>query len=408
MVNEREIVLDSLLEILEKGQFMHLVINDVLNKYDYLDANKKGFIKRCISGTVENLIAIDEVIDTYASTKVKKQKPLIRTLLRFSTYQIVYMDKVPARAVCNEAVKLAGKRGFRTLSGFVNGVLRNISANVQNVNTGGDNVPDWIKEHLVNSYGEEKTRLILKDINEEHLLTVRVRNEKCLDERFVKSDFAEDIYYIKKGNAIKELTGYDDGAFVVQDASSILAIKNVGIKPGDFVMDICAAPGGKSIYAYDLGANVCSRDVSFKKTDLINKNMKRCGIPDADHFMETEVFDATVHDAKKESSCDVLIMDVPCSGLGVMGRKSDIRYRINKEDLESLSVLQRQIIDASWNYVKEGGTLLYSTCTMNPKENEEQVKYITSKYPFRVEKEKQFLPGIDKTDGFYFAVLKRL
>ena len=412
-VNEREIVLDSLIEILDKNQFSHVVEKAVLDKYDYLDSKQKAFIKRMCEGTIEKLILIDNVIDSYSKVKVNKQKPVIRGILRLSVYQILFMDKVPDSAVCNEAVKLAGKRGFKSLSGFVNGVLRNISRDKDKIDTGSDNMPEWIKNHLINSYGEEKARTIIEDINKEHPVTIRIRDNSSVteDDGLTAAEGYDDVYLLTKGISPADIRGYDEGRFTVQDVASIEAVKKAEIKKGDLVLDVCAAPGGKSILAYDLGAKVISRDISDYKVSLIDENIRRCKVNTStrnDSYIVTQVHDATIKDESLTDKVDVLIADLPCSGLGVMGRKSDIKYKTRKEDLETLPVLQKQIIDVIIGYVKKGGVLMYSTCTMNPAENEEQVKYIIDKYPFKVEYEKQFLPGIDKTDGFYIARLRRM
>lgn len=412
-VNEREIVLDSLIEILDKNQFSHVVEKAVLDKYDYLDSKQKAFIKRMCEGTIEKLILIDDVINSYSKVKVNKQKPVIRGILRLSVYQILFMDKVPDSAVCNEAVKLSGKRGFKSLSGFVNGVLRNISRDKDKIDTGSDNMPEWIKNHLIDSYGEEKARTIIEDINKEHPVTIRIRDNSSVtkDDGLTAAEGYDDVYLLTKGISPADIRGYDEGRFTVQDIASIEAVKTAGIKKGDLVLDVCAAPGGKSILAYDLGAKVISRDISDYKVSLIDENIRRCKVNTStrnDSYIVTQVHDATIKDESLTDKVDVLIADLPCSGLGVMGRKSDIKYKTRKEDLETLPVLQKQIIDVIIGYVKKGGVLMYSTCTMNPAENEEQVKYIIDKYPFKVEYEKQFLPGIDKTDGFYIARLRRM
>lgn len=412
-VNEREIVLDSLIEILDKNQFSHVVEKAVLDKYDYLDSKQKAFIKRMCEGTIEKLILIDDVINSYSKVKVNKQKPVIRGILRLSVYQILFMDKVPDSAVCNEAVKLSGKRGFKSLSGFVNGVLRNISRDKDKIDTGSDNMPEWIKNHLIDSYGEEKARTIIEDINKEHPVTIRIRDNSSVteDDGLTAAEGYDDVYLLTKGISPADIRGYDEGRFTVQDVASIEAVKKAEIKKGDLVLDVCAAPGGKSILAYDLGAKVISRDISDYKVSLIDENIRRCKVNTStrnDSYIVTQVHDATIKDESLTDKVDVLIADLPCSGLGVMGRKSDIKYKTRKEDLETLPVLQKQIIDAIAGYVKKGGVLMYSTCTMNPAENEEQVKYIIDKYPFKVEYEKQFLPGIDKTDGFYIARLRRM
>ncbi len=412
-VNEREIVLDSLIEILDKNQFSHVVEKAVLDKYDYLDSKQKAFIKRMCEGTIEKLILIDDVINSYSKVKVNKQKPVIRGILRLSVYQILFMDKVPDSAVCNEAVKLSGKRGFKSLSGFVNGVLRNISRDKDKIDTDSDNIPEWIKNHLIDSYGEERARTIIEDINNEHPVTIRIRDNSSVteDDGLTAAEGYDDVYLLTKGISPADIRGYDEGRFTVQDVASIEAVKKAEIKKGDLVLDVCAAPGGKSILAYDLGAKVISRDISDYKVSLIDENIRRCKVDTStrnDSYIVTQVHDATIKDESLTDKVDVLIADLPCSGLGVMGRKSDIKYKTRKEDLETLPVLQKQIIDVITGYVKKGGVLMYSTCTMNPAENEEQVKYIIDKYPFKVEYEKQFLPGIDKTDGFYIARLRRM
>ena len=409
--NEREIVLESLIEILEKNQFSHIVEKNVLDKYDYLDQAKKSFIKRVTEGTVENLINIDEVINKFSKIQVNKMKPLIRNLIRMSVYQLLYMDKIPDSAVCNEAVKLAGKRGFRSLSGFVNGVLRNIARNKDTIDTKGDNLPVWIKDHLVECYGEGKARLVIDDINKIHPVTLRARGTISDKDkaRLSKTGIIENSYYVKEGVSLSDLEGFIDGRLIVQDVASMIPVMEAHIKKGDRVLDVCASPGGKSIQAYDCGANVIARDVSENKVSIIKENIYKYTKNDNDvsNIIEAQVYDARNYDASLNEKMDVVIADLPCSGLGVLGRKSDIRHKTKKEDLESIVSLQREIIDTVWKYVKTGGVLMYSTCTMNPKENEEQVKYILSNFPFSLEYEKQFLPGIDNTDGFYVARLRR-
>lgn len=417
MINEREVVLDSLLEIVENGELSHKIEKAVLDKYDYLKANEKAFIKRLTEGTIENLLALDEIIDRYAKTPVRKQKPVIRNVLRLSVYQLLFMDKVPASAVCNEAVKLAGKRGFRTLGGFVNGVLRNISRDRKKILKNMPSaMPKWIVDHFTKEFGYEVAQKIIKDAQEEHPVTIRVRKELEKYDDLVPADIGffcdgigineniiPSVYYLKKGKAVKDINGYEDGRFVVQDIASMSVCCMADIKKNDRVLDVCAAPGGKSIQAADMGADVISRDLSESKTDIIRENAIRCKTDN----IKIEVFDATVLDENLINSMDVVIADVPCSGLGVLGRKSDIRFKTLPEDLDTLPVVQRQIIDTAVSYVKKNGILMYSTCTLNRKENEEQVRYIIENYPFELEKEHLFIPGVEPADGFYVAKLRR-
>ncbi|MCR4789304.1 MAG: 16S rRNA (cytosine(967)-C(5))-methyltransferase RsmB [Lachnospiraceae bacterium] len=405
--NEREIILDCLIEINEKGALSHIALRSVLEKYDHLSPNSKAFIKRVVEGTVENQITIDGIIDSYSKVRTGKQKPLIRTLLRMSVYQIMYLDKVPESAVINEAVKLVKKRGFTGLSGFVNGVLRTISKNSEKIRIEDKDVPEWIREHLISCYGEEKTGLILEDINKIHPVTVRLRGEGADPDALEETGILPFAYYLKGRRSPADIKGFKEGAFVIQDVAGMHVCLMADIKEGDKVLDLCAAPGMKALQAYDMGADVTACDISEKKTGLIVDNIRRCVKEDGESRIRTMVSDATVFEPGFENKFDKVICDVPCSGLGVMGRKSDIRHKTKKEDLDELFLIQRKILDNAVRYVKDGGRLIYSTCTMNPGENEENAAYIADRYGFVLEKERQFLPGIDKTDGFYIAVLDK-
>lgn len=404
MENEREIALNSLIQILENGAYSHVIEKQVLDKYDYLDSVKKAFIKRVIEGTVENMLVLDEVINKFSKTPTNRQKPMIRTILRMSTYQILFMEKVPDFAACNEAANLAARHGFKTLKPFVNGVLRTISKNKDDcLKNMGSSVPEWIKVHLIDSYGEETASKILEDIDKPHPVTIRVRNSKFDTSSYTPSPLLDDAFFLPKGTQIAQIKGYDEGDFIVQDISSMMVCKTAEIKPGEQVLDVCAAPGGKSIHACDMGGEVLSRDLYESKVERIRENIERCGCT----TIRTEVFDATVFDSESVERYDVVLADLPCSGLGVMGRKADIRFKTKPEDLDSLADIQRNILDTIWQYVKVGGILMYSTCTLNPEENENQAKYLVEKYAFELKSQKTFFPGIDGTDGFYIAKLQR-
>lgn len=426
----REIIVEILLG-LEKGQdFSHKLMKAVLDKYDYLDPREKAFIKRTAEGTIERQLELDYYLDHFSSVPVRKMKPLIRCLLRMSTYQILYMDSVPDSAVCNEACKLAAKRGFRTLKGFVNAVLRNISRQKDHMPLPDPenataylsvkySMPEWIVDLWLPEYGTEGTETLLKGLLEIH--PVSLRFSTGLDET-KRSQLAEQIrqtgatlkqsrelayvYLAENLENVSELPGFAEGKITVQDASSALAVEAAKIQKGDFVMDLCAAPGGKTILASEFAGDrgqVLSRDISEYKTDLIRENLDRMQRKN----VEVEVYDATVHDASKEESADVVLMDVPCSGLGVMGKKRDIKYHVTPESLRSITELQKKIVEAGWQYVKPGGVLLYSTCTIHKQENSLMAAWICGQFPFVLEEERQLLPGTDETDGFYFARLRR-
>lgn len=405
LAKEREIVYESLIEILENGRYSHIVEKDVLDKFNYLDKSKKAYIKRMIEGTVELLPAIDEVIDSFAKTKVKKQKSLIRTILRMGTYEILMMDSSPDYAIVSESVTFVKKHGFVNLAPFVNGILRNVSKNKENIKIEAKNTfPTWMLELLAKHYEKDVVDAIIRSSVEEHPVTIRVRNELEDYSGLKRHPMLEYAYVVDKGKAVRDIKGYDAGDFVVQDVSSMMVVERSGIKEGDTVLDVCAAPGGKSIHAYDFGARVTSRDVSDRKIDLIRQNLERCNIND----VITEVRDATSFDADLEEMVDVLIADVPCSGLGVLAKKTDIKLKLKEEDLDSLVKLQWNIVNTVYKYVKVGKTLMYSTCTINPAENSEMVKRIIEELPFELIEERQFIQGVDDTDGFYYAKLRRI
>nr|MBQ8253221.1 16S rRNA (cytosine(967)-C(5))-methyltransferase [Lachnospiraceae bacterium] len=305
MTNTREVILDALLEILEKDQYSHLVMQGVLNKYSYLEKQERSFIKRVCEGTVEQKIRIDYVIDQFSKTKAKKMKPLIRTLLRMGTYQILFMDGVPDSAVCNESVKLAGKRGFGTLKGFVNGVLRNISRNKDNISypdresdeTAYLSVMYSMPEEIIalwqSQYGKEQTEEMLASLLEKRPLTIRIDERLSQEERDgLLREMAEAgigaaateltyVFALSDVDRVSNIPGYEEGKFVVQDLGSAMVVEMSGIREGDMVIDVCAAPGGKATHAAvktgETG-HVIARDLTEYKVSLIEENTDRLAL----------------------------------------------------------------------------------------------------------------------------------
>ena len=383
-VNLRAVVLDILMEINEKGEFSHLLINNALTKYQYLDKNKRAFIGRLSLGTIENRIELDYIIDQFSKTPVRKMKPLIRNICEMSVYQIIYMDNIPDSAVCNEAVKLAAKRGFTGLKGFVNGVLRNIARNKDNITYPDRNkdieqylsvkysMPLWIVKMWHSQLGIDKTEKILAGFKQEKKTYVRCNTAKApveeikriLSQENVSVADVEGIPYaleIKDYDYIAGLKSFRDGLYQIQDISSMTAGYMTGFKAGDTVIDVCAAPGGKSVNAaISVGTDgkVYSRDVSDYKAGLIEENISRLGL----NNIEVQVKDALVMDESMKEKADVVIADLPCSGLGVMGRKPDIRYNITEDKLVSLKELQQSILSVVQAYVKQGGVMRWVLC----------------------------------------------
>lgn len=434
----REISLDILTEILEKGQYTHVVLAQALSKYQYLDKADRSFIKRVVDGTVEYKIQLDWIINQYSKIKINKMKPVIRTILRMAVYQICYLDRVPDSAACNEAVKLAEKRGFRGLKGFVNGVLRTIAREKETVTFPDDSIrysmPEWLITLWRDTYGAETCRTMLEDFLKERPLMARYHKSRISKEELFASLESQGVTAVSYGRdgSLLHLSGVDyleglqafrDGYLQVQDLSSALAGDAAGIREGDCILDVCGAPGGKSLHAADLlngTGSVTVRDISEAKVALIRDNIERSGCRN----LSAEVFDALTYDETWEQKADVVLADLPCSGLGIIGRKPDIKYNMTPERLKELARLQREILAVVWRYVKPGGTLVYSTCTINRMENEENRKWFLEQFPFEPEDMSgrlgemfqeesledgyiQFLPGIHPCDGFFIAVMRR-
>ncbi len=419
-INIREISADTLVEILEHGQFSHIYLKAVLDKYGYLEKNERAFITRLVNGTVERKLELDYIINSYSKTKVKKMKPLIRTLLRMGTFEIYYMDSVPDSATCNEYVKLAKKRSFAGLSGFINGVLRNISRDKGNlqINDLGTkySMPQWIVDKWTSEYGLDTATEILKGFFKAEELCIRTnlnrisRDELAdrLSKRGIsvrKCDTVESACYISDYDVITSIPEFNEGYFYIQDYSSQLVPYKAGVKPGDKVIDVCAAPGGKSLHCGELVADgfVKSRDLTDAKVSIILENINRTGATN----VTAERWDATEFDGASENVYDVVIADLPCSGLGIIRKKPDIKYNQTEESLKELVMLQSKILDTVCRYVKDGGTLCYSTCTINKDENENQVEnFLSSHCEFKLIEKQQLLPD-EKHDGFFICVMKK-
>jgi 16S rRNA (cytosine967-C5)-methyltransferase len=441
MDNVRSIALDAIMEAEGANGGYGNLITSVLNKYDYLDRRDKAFIKLLFEGTIERRITLDFILDRKSSVKTAKMKPVIRNILRMGVYQILFTD-APGYAVVKESVNLAGKRGFKGLGGFVNGVLRGILRDVEASGLKDNNryeiflpkpgqyspetylgikysLPGDIVNIFITEYSDRAEK-ILEAMSGIRGVSLRFRSGLTDEEREAAVKAIKEtgvilkrdpqvpfVYQAYHTGDLRSLPGYDEGLFNVQDVSSVKAVLAAGIKEGDKVLDACAAPGGKTILASELAKPsgcVTSCDVSEAKTDIIKENIERLGCGNVNVLVR----DASVHHPESDEGYDVVILDVPCSGLGVIGKKRDIKYNLSKEGLDSLTGLQRSIIDACVPYAKKGGTLIYSTCTIRKAENEEQVLYITDNYDYEItEGPVQLLPDEAEQDGFFYCVLRR-
>ena len=451
-MNLREIIIEILLELEKTDGYVNLLLADVLEKYDYLESREKAFIKRVTEGCIERKIQIDYVLNGISKVPVKKMKPFIRALMRMSAYQLLFMESVPDAAVCDEAVKLAKKRRFGALQGYVNGVLRNLSRQKGAIvwpdvkKNGAEafsvlySMPLWLAEYFLDLYGLETTEKMLKAFLERRPVTIRLEEALTIEERRAllasweqkgaavkRHPYLSYAVQIEKAEGIRHLPGYEEGLFAVQDVSSMLAVEAAGIEKGQTVLDLCAAPGGKSLHAASKLAGtgkVLSFDITEAKLLRMEENRRRMRREN----METAIGDACIYREEFYQAADVVLADVPCSGLGVIGRKPDIKYHVTEQSLAEITVLQKKILRNAAAYVKPGGILLYSTCTIVPQENDKMVEWLCGEFPFVPENMRghlpkelpeellaaaeagmlQLLPGVHEADGFFFARLRRI
>lgn len=435
-VNLRNIVLNMLLEN-NQGKLSHIVLKETLDEHEELDKNQKAFITRLFQGTIERMIEEDYIINQFSNTKVNKMKPVIRFIIRMSVYQLKYMDNVPDAAVCNEAVKLAKKRKFANLSGFVNGVVRNISRNIDKISYPEEtkeqlsvkySMPLWIVDMWIERFGEKTTKNVLESVYNEKVTTVRVNTLKASVEEVVlrlenegakvqRCEIYKNALTLSNYNKITDFYDFNKGNIVVQNLSSMLVGIAAAPKKGDYIIDVCAAPGGKSLHIADLIENqgtISARDLTEHKVNLIKENIKRTGM----NCIFAVCKDATKPDKKAFHKADIVIADLPCSGLGVMGNKRDIKYKTDREQILQLAKLQKDILSVVAEYVKPGGVLIYSTCTVTSEENEENVEWIEKNLPLKLQTLKgilpkdilnedrgfvQILPGQYGMDGFFIS-----
>ena len=480
-MNERQIILEALL-LIEKGEdYGNRIIKDVLDKYSYLGRQQRSFIKRVLEGTIERKIELDYIIDQFSKTPTVSMKPVILCVLRMSVYQLKYMNSIPVSAICNEAVRVTQKKGFNNLKGFVNGVLRNISRNIDNIKYPAKpeglfkdkmfeaseylsiaySVPEFLTKLFIEYYGNDAED-IFKAFFRDNITTIRL-NESKADEDSLKRVLAEDgakicklpaicdmcnnAYILEDYDILSDLNAFKMGLFQVQDQSAMLPVEMAGLKPFDTVFDVCAAPGGKTVQAVDAlcklilkpseinqcnGKNlynddlysdeysnnasesnqccgdvgrVFSFDVSGAKVERILENLERCDFARAVEVI-VDVCDATIYKENYVNQADVIIADLPCSGLGIIGRKSDIKYNVTEEGMKALVSLQREILENVIKYLKDGGTLMYSTCTLNPFENEKQVEWMEENLGLKCEEMHRILPS-NVRDGFFVARMRK-
>lgn len=453
----RMLVLEALLRIMERGEYCDKVLHQILEQQESMERRDRAFVTRLTEGTLERCIEMDYVIERFSSIPVRKMKPAIRNILRMSVYQIIYMDNVPDSAACNEGVKLTVQRGMTALRGFVNGILRNVARGRDSVpyppRKAGlvrhlsiwYSMPEWIVSRFLESYGETETEKILQSFLKEDKTTSVRCNLAAVSVETVRESLQrqgvtvssgilfDDVLHIRSYGRLTDLEAFRKGWIQVQDESTLLPGYLAPVREDSVILDVCAAPGGKSLHLADRmiqaaramgreepSGRITACDISKEKVALIRQNLIRTGI----HNVKLKKADALTLHEEWEQSADIVIADLPCSGLGVIGRKCDIKYKTKPEDIAVLAEKQRQILNVVSRYVKPGGLLIYSTCTMTREENEDNAGWIQQHLPFEAvpleeklpEKLRgytgeqgyiQLLPTMAGSDGFFTSVFRR-
>ena len=439
MAKERNLVLSSLLRVEQDGGYSNLVWNSALQK-ENLTQSETAFATSLFYGVLERQITLDYIINTYSKIKTKKMKPLIRNALRMGAYQLTFMDASSAHAAVNETVNLVKKSPFKNLSGFVNGILRSVQRG-GNALQGLENldaptalsvtysVPLSLVNHYIACYGEEFTRNLLPEFVGGRPLYLRVNPIKTTPSALREALAGEGIHTTlleEFENTLKVEGGgnpfatkvYEQGHFFAQDPASGYDVIALDVQAGMRVLDVCAAPGGKSFALAGQMENkgeLISCDLYPHKIDLMKQGAARLGL---------SCMKPTLRDANSKEDIGKfhrILCDLPCSGLGVLGRKPEIRYKA-PEDFTAFPKMQYEMLKNQVERLEQGGILVFSTCTLNPGENEENLARLLKEFPClkphpilpnlkRVLGEEEhyinLLPHIHGTDGFFIGAVRK-
>ncbi len=421
MDNPRKVAVSVLLKIEKDSAYSNLTLGNYLRETE-LTNEGKAFVSALVYGVLDRRFTLDYILQGFMKTPFKKTAPYTKQVLRTALYQILFMEKIPDSAAVNEAVKLIKKSKENRNSGFVNAVLRS-ALRSDNILPEGNSpkelsikysCPEWIVESFIKDYGIECTKGVLEESLKSAPLTIRVNTVKTTTD-YLKNEFLKvgiqcnetdikDSFILNKGFDIASNEHYKNGYFYVQDIASQIAISVLAPKAGERVLDVCSAPGGKAFTMAQYMENkgeIVACDLYEQRVGLISDSAKRLGLD----IIETAVADASVYNSEL-GKFDCILCDVPCSGLGVLRRKPDIKYK-PQTDFGELEEIQLSILKNAVKYLKKGGRILYSTCTLRKAENEKLVNRFQMEYNnLHKVLDRTLFPHIDGADGFYFALLE--
>ena len=396
-MNSRSIAIKVLNRVLLEGAYSNIALSKELDSSN-LNSKDKGLVTEIVYGTLRRKRTLDLIIGSFVRDISIMDKRILN-ILRAAIYQLRFLDKIPSYAACNEAVEEAKKISLKS-SKLVNGILRNYLKKEGKVNIKFSNklyklaydysFEPWLVRLFISQYGENKAIKIMKGLNSTPSITLRVNSLKgdydsVLEElerlgyNVEEGSISPDAIVIKSGSSIEANELFNEGKCTVQDESAMLVAPVLELEKDDTVLDICSAPGGKTTHIGEILENtgkVLAFDLHENKLSLIKENCERLGVKN----VELSQMDGTILNEKLINIGDKVLIDVPCSGLGIIRRKPEIKWNKNKDDLKSLIKIQREIMKNSWQYLKSGGVMVYSTCTLNREENEENIRWFLKSY----------------------------
>lgn len=424
-MNARELAINVLYKVEFGEGYSNVTLDKELNKSD-LEPVDKAFASELVYGVLTWKITLDEIIKMYSSIKIKKISPWILNILRTGIYQIVFLDKVPESAAVNESVKLAKQYGHEASSKFVNAILRKIEKNemekllayIATKPILEDEIisivtshPLWMVDELLKEYDKKFVTELLNANNITPEITLRSNRLKTTRDELYKLLLLKKID-CKKGNLedsikVRKMSDFKGKLFTVQDEAAQLACLKLAPEAGEVVLDACSAPGGKTTYLAEIMENkgkIEAWDIHPHRVRLVEEAAKKLDI----NIIHATVHDATIVMPNYKEKFDKILLDVPCSGLGVIRKKPDIKWTRQPEDFEELMSVQEKILDTCSEYLKSGGRMVYSTCTVLKRENEEQIeKFLLTHSDFMLVEQTKLFPNVNETDGFYIAVLEK-
>lgn len=413
MKNAREEALKILFRVEYEGAYPNIALKDMS---DELLSQDRALVTNIVYGVINRKLTLDYIIKQKSKIKLKKLSKYILLILRMGIYQLVFMDKIPQSAAVNESVKLAKRYGHSASSGYVNGILRNVSKNgfdypkdkIERLSV-EFSFPMWICQKWEKEFGYDFCKELMRALSEEPMLTLRPNSLKTdakslCDMLNVKAQLIDGAVECEGFDIAKDKL-YLDGYYTVQDRAAMAAAIALDPKEGETVIDMCAAPGGKTTHIAELMKNkgkVRAFDIYEHKIELIKKNAKRLGIS----IIDASVSDASVLDKNLIESADRVLCDVPCSGTGIIRRKPDVKW--NRKEEDNFYPIQKKILENASHYLKKGGVLVYSTCSVEWDENENVTgSFLDENKNFERLYEKTYYPNVDGTDGFYICKIKK-